>query len=130
VECAGLRPGVRVLAIERDGASCERIATNAASHGVSLEVVTGEAPGVLAELPTPDRLFIGGGGFDVLDAALDRLAPGGVAVATYTSWERGRVAAERLGNIVEVTVRRGERKEDGDWGRISLNPVFVVWGTR
>ena len=33
--------------------------------------------------PDPDRVFLGGGGIDVLDAVLRRLPPGGVVVANY-----------------------------------------------
>ncbi|MGH8980409.1 MAG: precorrin-6y C5,15-methyltransferase (decarboxylating) subunit CbiE, partial [Acidimicrobiales bacterium] len=55
VECAGLRPGLEVFAIERRLATSARIEANAAAHGAAVSVVTGEAPDALAALPPPDR---------------------------------------------------------------------------
>jgi precorrin-6Y C5,15-methyltransferase (decarboxylating) len=55
------------------------IAANAASFGVDhrLNVVTGAAPDALAGLPTPDAVFIGGGGSAPLLAALWPMLPQG-----------------------------------------------------
>jgi precorrin-6Y C5,15-methyltransferase (decarboxylating) len=128
IECARLARGLRVFAIERVADDAARIRANAAEHGVEVEAVEGEAPLVLADLPAPDRVFIGGGGIDVLDAALARLRPGGLIVANYAVVDRAVVAAQRLGNLVEVSVSRGVAT-----GAIGLrlraeNPVFVCWG--
>ncbi len=50
------------IAIERDLARAKRIRLNAARLGVpNLEVVEGEAPAALQELPAPHAVFIGGG---------------------------------------------------------------------
>ncbi|HEX2193299.1 MAG TPA: precorrin-6y C5,15-methyltransferase (decarboxylating) subunit CbiE, partial [Acidimicrobiales bacterium] len=95
VECARLAPGLRVLAVERDPGEAGRIRANAAAHGVTVEVVEGEAPTCLAELPAPDRAFVGGGGLAVLDAVLARVAPGGRVVATYAALDRAAAAAPR-----------------------------------
>jgi precorrin-6Y C5,15-methyltransferase (decarboxylating) len=55
-------PTNRAIAIERDAVRAARIARNALSLGVpDLRVVTGEAPQALAELETPQAIFIGGG---------------------------------------------------------------------
>ena len=55
---------------------------------------------MLADLPDPDRVFVGGGGLGVLDAALGRLRPGGVVVATYAAIDRAAAAGTRLGHLV------------------------------
>ena len=128
VECARLAPALRVLAVERDPGDTARIRANAAAHGVTVEVVEGEAPGCLAGLPAPDRAFVGGGGLAVLDAVLARLAPGGRVVATYAALDRAAAAAERLGAVVQVAVSRGEALPDGGVRLAAENPVYVAWG--
>jgi precorrin-6Y C5,15-methyltransferase (decarboxylating) len=128
VEIARLRPGVRVFAVERRTDDTARIRANAATHGVTIEVVEDEAPGCLDRLPDPDRVFIGGGGLDVLDAVLRR-SPRRV-VATYAALDRAAAAADRLGNVVQVGLARGERLPDGGLRLAAENPVFVVWGDR
>jgi precorrin-6Y C5,15-methyltransferase (decarboxylating) len=128
VEAAGLAPGLAVFAVERDATEAARARANAAAHGAAVEVVTGEAPAALAALPDPDRAFVGGGGLEVLAGVLDRLAPGGRVVATYTAMDRAAAGAARLGNLVQVSVARGERLADGGLHLAAQHPVFVVWG--
>jgi precorrin-6Y C5,15-methyltransferase (decarboxylating) len=128
VECAGLRPGLRVLAVERDPDQAGRVRANAIRHGVAVEVVEGEAPAVLAGLPDPDRAFVGGGGLDVLDAVLARLAPGGRVVAAFAAMDRAAAAAARLGRLVQVGVSRAAVLPDGGVRLAAENPVFVAWG--
>jgi precorrin-6Y C5,15-methyltransferase (decarboxylating) len=127
IEIAALAPSLRVLAIERRGDDAARIAENAAHHGVAVEVVRGDAPEVLADLPDADRVFVGGGGRAVLDAVLTRLRPGGRVVATFAALDRAAEAWRQLGNLVEVAVARGEPLAGGVRLRAE-NPVFVVWG--
>jgi len=64
----------------------------------------------------------------VLDAVLERMRPSGRVVAAFAALDRAAAAAERLGNLVEVGVARGERLADGGWRLAALNPVFLVWG--
>jgi precorrin-6Y C5,15-methyltransferase (decarboxylating) len=127
IEIAALAPHVRVIAIERHDEDARRIETNAARNGVTIEVVHGEAPGVLEPLPDPDRVFVGGGGIAVLDAVLARLRPGGRVVATFAALDRAAAAYERLGNLAEFSVARGMPLAGGV--RLQAeNPVFVAWG--
>jgi precorrin-6B C5,15-methyltransferase / cobalt-precorrin-6B C5,C15-methyltransferase len=60
IECARL--GAAAIAIERDPESCVRIRRNTEHHGVSVQLVEGEAPGALHNLPVPDAVFVGGTG--------------------------------------------------------------------
>ncbi len=128
IEAARLAPDLRVVAIDRDADSATRVRANAAEHRVQLEVVVGSAPEVLRACPDPDRVFVGGGGLPVLDAALDRLRPGGVIVANYALLDRAVVGWQRLGNLVEVSVSRGVALSEGGVRLSAENPVFVCWG--
>jgi precorrin-6B C5,15-methyltransferase / cobalt-precorrin-6B C5,C15-methyltransferase len=131
IECARLSPGLRVHAVERRADDAERLRDNVRSAGVraAVDVVVGEAPAVLADLPDPDRAFVGGGGLAVLDAVLARLRPGGTVVATYATLSAAAAAAERLGHVVQVQVSRGVPVGDGGPLRLAAeNPVFVTWG--
>jgi precorrin-6Y C5,15-methyltransferase (decarboxylating) len=127
IEAAGLAPGLRIVAVERNSDDAARIGDNALRHGVCVEVVEGEAPDALADLPDPDRAFVGGGGLAVLDAVLERLRPGGRVVAAYAAMDRAADAWRQLGHLVEISVGRGEALAGGV--RLAAeNPVFVVWG--
>ena len=125
VECARVSPGVRVFAVDRE---VERLQANVTAHGVRVDVIEGEAPAVLAGLPDPDRAFVGGGGLDVLDAVLARLAPGGRVVAAFAALDRAAAAAQRLGHMVQVGVSRAAVLPDGGIRLAAENPVFVAWG--
>jgi precorrin-6B C5,15-methyltransferase / cobalt-precorrin-6B C5,C15-methyltransferase len=127
IEIAAIAPRARVIAIERVEEDVRRIEANARAHGVTIELIQGEAPGVLDQLPDPDRVFVGGGGAAVLDTVLARLRPGGRVVATFAVLDRAAAAYERLGNLAEVSVARGMPLAGGV--RLQAeNPVFVVWG--
>ena len=126
-ECARLSPGLRVFAIERRPDDAHRLLANLAGTGAT--VVEGDAPEILAGLPDPDRVFVGGGGLAVLDAVLSRVRPGGSVVATYAALERAAAAATKLGHLVQVAVSRGVAiGADGAVRLAADNPVFVCWG--
>jgi precorrin-6Y C5,15-methyltransferase (decarboxylating) len=127
IEVAALASHARVIAVERQAEDARRIEANATEHGVTIEVVHGEAPGALEPLPDPDRVFVGGGGLAVLDAVLARVRPGGRVVATFAAVDRAAAAYERLGNLAEISVGRG-RPLAGGVRLEAENPVFVVWG--
>jgi len=84
IEWLRSHPTCRAIAVEANDARAQRISDNARNLGVpALQVVRGAAPQVLADLPTPDAVFIGGGlsRDGVLAACLAALAPGGRVVA-------------------------------------------------
>lgn len=83
-------PACRAIAIERDGVRAGRIARNAAALGVpDLVIVEGAAPAALANLPSPDAVFIGGGATAacVIDTAWAALKPGGRLVVNSVTIE-------------------------------------------
>ncbi len=130
VEAAALAPGLHVIAIEQNEDDAVRVRTNAAALDITCDVVVGSAPGVLASLPDPDRIFVGGGGIDVLDAALLRLRPGGVVVATYAAIDRATQAHARLGQLAQIAVSNAAALPgSGGLRLVADNPVFLAWGT-
>jgi precorrin-6Y C5,15-methyltransferase (decarboxylating) len=128
IEAANLAPRLRVICLERAPADAAAIRANAERHRARVEVVEGEAPEALGALPAPDRVFVGGGGLAVLDAVLARLRPKGRVVSTYASVERAVAAADRLGNMVQLSISRGRRLPDTSMRLAALDPVFLCWG--
>jgi precorrin-6Y C5,15-methyltransferase (decarboxylating) len=128
IEAAALAPAMRVYAVEQRAEDSDRVRANAASHGVTIEVVEGSAPAALEALPAPDRAIVGGGGLEVLAAVLARLVPGGRVVATFASLDRALAAADRLGSLTQVSINRGTRLPDSSLRLVALDPVFVCWG--
>lgn len=132
VECARL--GAAAIAVERDRGSCDFVRENAARHGVSVEVIEGEAPDALEDLPDPDAVFIGGtgGGFeDIVHLCAARTLR--AVVLTLVALERVVPAArllEEAGLEVETTFLQASRlKGVGGLNRlVPENPVFVVSG--
>lgn len=132
IECAALAPGLRVFAVEDRAADASRLRRNVEASGLasSVRVIEGTAPQVLADLPDPDRVFVGGGGLLVLDAVLDRLRPNGAVVATYAVLATAAAAAERLGNMVQLQVSRGVPVGESETLRLAAeNPVFICWAS-
>ncbi|MGW2371517.1 precorrin-6y C5,15-methyltransferase (decarboxylating) subunit CbiE [Kitasatospora sp. NPDC001683] len=101
----------QAVTIERDPVRAERISHNAAALGVPrLRVVTGPAPAALAELPTPDAVFIGGGltAPGLLDSCWAALRPGGRLVANTVTLESEALLTEWYrrhgGELVKLAV--------------------------
>lgn len=138
---AGLIAGQgRVYAIERDLESLPLLEQNIARWGGSnVQIVAGEAPQVLAELPDPDSVFIGGSGGNldlIIDVAAGRLKSGGHLVINLAVLERTQSAFHRLkalglsAEMVMVHAARGKEMPDDTVRLESLNPVFVLTGKR
>lgn len=105
----------RAIAIESDNERAARIGRNAESLGVpGLRVVTGLAPGALAELPSPDAIFIGGGltAEGMLNAAWAALKPGGRLVANTVTLESeallARWYARNGGELIRIATSRAK----------------------
>jgi precorrin-6Y C5,15-methyltransferase (decarboxylating) len=132
VECA--RFGAAAVAVERSADGAERIRANAAAHGVDVQVVHGSAPDVLADLPDPDAVFVGGGGPDVVAACARRALRSVVvtlAAVDRVPEVRRVLAAEGLstGGVLLQASRLAPLP--GDTSRLAAtNPVFVLWGER
>ncbi|MGO9392318.1 precorrin-6y C5,15-methyltransferase (decarboxylating) subunit CbiE [Rhodoblastus sp.] len=104
------------IAIEQNSVRAERIARNALALGTpGLRVVAGRAPEILADLPRPQKIFIGGGPTEpgLIEAALDALLPGGILVVNGVTLETQSLLVARYGalggRLLQVQVARAEK---------------------
>ncbi len=63
IEWCRLHPGNRAVAVERDAERCARIDRNASTHHLAhrVSIRVADITDALAELPSPDAVFVGGG---------------------------------------------------------------------
>ncbi|MFD4573145.1 precorrin-6y C5,15-methyltransferase (decarboxylating) subunit CbiE [Streptomyces sp. NPDC058417] len=85
------RAGAAVIAVDRSLEACARTDAAGRRFGVQLQIVRGDAPQVLENLPEPDVVRVGGGGAAVVLAVADR-RPERIVTHAMT-----RDAAERVG---------------------------------
>jgi precorrin-6Y C5,15-methyltransferase (decarboxylating) len=122
IEAAQLANQGMVYAIEPEPADVALIQANAESFGVpNIRTIAGRAPEVLADLPEPDAIFVGGTGRQVvlvLSAAYGRLATGGrlvVNVATIDGLATAHETLKKLAGEVQVwnvSIARGIEQMD------------------
>lgn len=133
VEAARMLPRGRVVAVERKPERVAQIKANGKTFGcANLSVVEAELPEGTGALPTPDRIFIGGGGRHleaILKAAVERLKPGGILVTNTVllgSLALARSTLDALGlahETVQIQVSRSSRMP---WDE-RLAPQAPVW---
>lgn len=81
-------PTGRVIAIEPRADRAAFIRDNVARFGTpEIEIITGRAPDALIGLPPADAIFVGGGGPEVIAAALAHRPPGARLVANAVTLE-------------------------------------------
>jgi precorrin-6Y C5,15-methyltransferase (decarboxylating) len=127
-------PTLRAIAIERRGDRAARIVRNAAACGVpGLQIIAAAAPAALAELPTPDAIFIGGGASEpgVLDGAVRTLRPGGRLVVNAVTLETetlllGRHAALG-GELLRLAISRAEPLGEKTGWRAAMPVTQWTW---
>ena len=105
----------RAVAVERRPLRAARARRNALALGVpDLRIVEGAAPDVLAGLPAPDAVFIGGGATaaGVLDAGWNVLKPGGRLVVNAVTLETQAELTRRFGllggDMTTINVARAD----------------------
>jgi precorrin-6Y C5,15-methyltransferase (decarboxylating) len=138
IEAARLSPGLKIYAIERTGEQLAHIEKNKTRFGVgNIAITAGEAPEVLGDLPSPDRVFIGGSGGQ-LSGIIRRVRekmPRGIVVINAVTLETLNEAVLLLENngfepeISQVSVSRSKIVK-GQTHLSPLNPVFVIRGQR
>lgn len=119
IEWMRTHPSCRAVTVERDPVRAERITSNAERLGVpGLRVVTGAAPAVLAELPPPDAVFVGGGltAPGLLDACWEALPGGGRLVANTVTLESEALLAD------------AHRRHGGELVRLAVAHAVPVGG--
>ena len=136
VEAGKIAAGGRVFAVERDPESIGLLRRNVDRlGGPNVEVVYGEAPGALADLPDPDSVFVGGSGGNlsrILEVVAGRLTEGGSVVVNLAALERTHEVYHFLKDrgmkveLTSVSASRGKDMPDGTVRLEALNPVFIV----
>jgi precorrin-6Y C5,15-methyltransferase (decarboxylating) len=135
IEAAQLADLGTVYAIEPEPADRDLIVSNAEAFGVAnLQAVAGRAPEVLADLPDPDAVFVGGTGRQigpVLAAAYARLTLGGRLVVNVAAIDSLAEAYQTLKGLAgqvalwNVSVARGiEQMERVRFE--AVNPTFLL----
>jgi precorrin-6Y C5,15-methyltransferase (decarboxylating) len=115
IEWMRVHRSCRAIAIESDNERAARIGRNAEALGVpGLRIVIGRAPAALAQLPTPDAIFIGGGltTEGMLDTAWAALKPGGRLVANTVTLESEALLstwyARHGGELIRIATSRAK----------------------
>lgn len=132
IEAGLLASKGQVFSIEKLPERVSIIKRNIRNFGVSnIEVVTGEAPEALENLPVADRIIIGGSNGrikEILKKCREKLREGGIIVinaVTKNTLEASTLALKELGldyDVIQVRInRRGETK---------LNPISVIYTRR
>jgi precorrin-6Y C5,15-methyltransferase (decarboxylating) len=120
-------PSLHAIAIERRPDRAARIRRNAAAFGVpGLEVVEGEAPEVLASLPRPDAIFVGGGASAALDAARSMLRAGGRLVVNAVTLETEALLLARFATLGGELARLVITRADAIGGKTGWRPATPV----
>lgn len=138
VELALAAPRGHVYAVECTPDACALIRQNREKfHAYNLSLIEGTAPQVLADLPAPDAVFIGGtkGSMaEVVDAALaknpnTRLCISAIALETLSAAVAALTARGLTAEVAQIAVSRTKPA-----GRLHLlmanNPIFLITGTR
>ena len=126
-----------VFAVERNTEAIELIAQNRQKlGGFNVHIVQGHAPEVLADLPRPNCVFVGGSGGnmrEIIETALVKNPKARIAVnaiALETLQETQRLFAEFGLQQVEITQLSAARgKSIGCYTMMTANnPVFILSG--
>ncbi|SHO45431.1 bifunctional cobalt-precorrin-7 (C(5))-methyltransferase/cobalt-precorrin-6B (C(15))-methyltransferase [Desulfopila aestuarii] len=100
IEAARMQPDTLVYAIEKEEEQQHNILANIARYGVAnIQLVSGGAPEMLAGLPRPDRIFVGGSGgnlAEILRHGADELLPDGRIVVSAVLEKTRKEAPEIL----------------------------------
>ncbi|SIO65488.1 precorrin-6Y C5,15-methyltransferase (decarboxylating) [Singulisphaera sp. GP187] len=139
IEAAQLAYQGMVYAVEPEPADVALIEANAESFGVpNVRPVQGRAPEVLASLPDPDAIFVGGTGRQVvlvLRSAYARLCPGGRMAVNVVTIDGLATALETLKQLTpevqvwNISIARGIEQMD----RVrfeAINPTFLLAVTK
>jgi precorrin-6Y C5,15-methyltransferase (decarboxylating) len=129
VEAARL--GSAVIAVDRDAAACARGAAAARRAGVQLQTVHGVAPQILADLPEPDVIRIGGGGRRTLVACAHR-RPQRIVTHAITRDEAESAGRElgEAGYEVRCTLLQSVDMDTHNWSERSRSVAFLLSGSR
>lgn len=122
-------PSMRAIAIEALASRAARIRRNAAAFGVpNIEVMEGQAPGILSGLPTPNAAFIGGGASSegTLDTVIATLRRGGRLVVNAVTLGTEALLIERHAKLGGSLTRIALSRADEVGGKTGWRPALPV----
>ncbi|TAN43315.1 MAG: precorrin-6y C5,15-methyltransferase (decarboxylating) subunit CbiE [Nitrospirae bacterium] len=138
IEAGRLCPALKIFTVEKDDEQTENISKNILRHSVTnIEIIHGEAPEALTELPAPNRVFIGGAGSglrETIDLLSSRMTTG-IIVINAVKLETLNEACSALQSsgfdvdVSQISVSRLKPLGSGN-SFSALNPVFVIRGAR
>jgi precorrin-6Y C5,15-methyltransferase (decarboxylating) len=138
IEASRLCPELGIFTIEKDLEQINNIRANIDKFGASnISIIEGIAPDVLADLPSPDRVFIGGSGgviSGIIGVVRSRMPSGIIVInaATIETFTRASDALSKEGYTVEASQISVSRMKllGGRHIFSAQNPVFVIKGER
>ena len=137
IEASLLVPLGKIVAIEKHPERIRNIECNRLRHGVrNMEIRQATLPDGLDGLPSPDRVFIGGGGRNletIIRSAAGYLKPGGILVLNTVLMDNLTTALstlKELGFATETAQIQVSRSKDMPWSRRfeAQNPVWIITG--
>jgi precorrin-6B C5,15-methyltransferase / cobalt-precorrin-6B C5,C15-methyltransferase len=138
IEAARLSPGLKVYAVEKDEEQIANIEENKVRFGCTNMTTTGgEAPEALKDLPSPDRVFVGGSGgklSGIIGAVNERMATGIIVInaVTLETLNEAVVLLEKSGfgvDISQVSISRS-KVVNGQRHLAALNQISIIRGER
>ncbi|UAJ73505.1 precorrin-6y C5,15-methyltransferase (decarboxylating) subunit CbiE [Synechocystis sp. PCC 7339] len=139
IECARLCPQGKVFAIEKTSAGQRLIEQNCQRfQAENVTLMAGPAPEVLADLPTPDRIFIGGNGgqlMPILQTCGERLGQDGLVVMAIASLEHLSLALgwfkQEQWEVKLQQVQISQSVKFAELTRLDpLNPIYLLSASR
>lgn len=135
IEACLLSPGLKAYAVEKDDEALGHAAANRKKfRTAAVTVVAGKAPEALADLPAPDRVFVGGSGGrldEILTLCHERLTAGGaIVVSTVLAETFHTVLSWAKASGIEVEwseIRVSRSRPTGTGTRLAAqDPVTLV----
>lgn len=139
IEAAVFLERGRIIAVEQKAERIDQIKANIRRFGVNnIEALQAVMPDGLSSLPTPDRVFIGGGGRDleqIISKAASLMQPGGVMVINtvlMANLETSQKTMRKNGFNTEVVQVQVLRSKAMPWSERfeTLNPVWIISGQK
>ncbi|MBM9537052.1 precorrin-6y C5,15-methyltransferase (decarboxylating) subunit CbiE [Desulfobulbus alkaliphilus] len=137
LEAARLAPDLSIYTIEKKSEEQENIRANIRTYAAyNIRLVAGEAPEALADLPAPDRIFIGGSGKRleaIFDTAAARLPAGGRIVLNAVLPATATTALScllRLGFQVTSATLAVTRTAYPEGSPQVFNPITLITGDK
>jgi len=139
IEASSIVSHETIYAVEKNEKRIPLIKENISRFNIpNIKLIHGTLPGILDKLPVPDRIFIGGGGKDLLKIckeAVKRLALNGIIVVNtilienpgpvFQTMKKSGLGPELLSVQISKSksMPHGERLEP-------LNPVWIIYGKK